>query len=83
MKRIAHITTLHLVGHLSLMIGIAGLVLPVIPGLVFIAIGVFFFTRASERFNTKIENLKLRYPHFGRHYDIFDSKVNRFVKRAY
>jgi uncharacterized membrane protein YbaN (DUF454 family) len=83
MRRILHKTTLHIIGYIAIFIGLAGLILPIIPGLVFIAIGVFFFTRASKRFNSRIDDLKLQYPRVGYHYDIFDSKVTRFVKRAY
>lgn len=83
MVKIIHKTSLHIVGYLSIVVGVAGLVLPIIPGIICIAIGIFFFTRASEHFNAKIELIKNRYPRFGQHYDIFDSKVNRFIKRAY
>jgi uncharacterized membrane protein YbaN (DUF454 family) len=83
MRKILHKTSLHIFGHIAIVIGIAGIILPIIPGILFIAIGVFLFSRASESFNARIDKVKLRFPNFGRHYDIFDSKVNRYVKRAY
>jgi uncharacterized membrane protein YbaN (DUF454 family) len=83
MRKILHKTSLHITGYICFFIGIAGLVLPIIPGIVFLAIGVYFFSLASERVNIKIERLKVKYPRLGHHYDIFDSKVNRFFKRAY
>jgi uncharacterized membrane protein YbaN (DUF454 family) len=83
MRKILHKTSLHITGYICLIIGVAGLVLPIIPGLIFVAIGIYFFSLASERINTYIESIKQKHPRIAHHYDIFDKKVNRYFKRAY
>jgi uncharacterized membrane protein YbaN (DUF454 family) len=83
MRRIIHKTSLHILGWLCLLIGIAGLVLPIIPGLVFIAIAVYFFSLASEWLGIKVESIKDRHPMIKHHYDKFDTKANKYFKKTY
>lgn len=44
-----------LLGTLFLVIGLIGLILPIIPGAAFIALSLFFYARASLSFKTWIE----------------------------
>ncbi|MES2436870.1 MAG: hypothetical protein V4519_02570 [Patescibacteria group bacterium] len=83
MKRIAHKTALHIGGWLFIGIGLLGLILPLIPGFVFIALGVYIISFASLWLYTKIDHIKLRYPKVGIHFDKVDKAISRFIKKAH
>lgn len=83
MKRIIHKTTLHCAGWACVGIGLAGLVLPLIPGIVMIAVGVYIISLASQSLGLKIDLLKEKYPTFGYHFDRIDKKISKFIKKAY
>ncbi len=50
-------------GFICVGLGIAGIILPLMPGVVFLLLAAFFFSRSSERFHQWIMN----HPRFG-HY---------------
>ncbi len=83
MKRIAHKTALHCVGWVSLFIGILGLILPLIPGLAFMLLGIYFISLASLWLWTKIQEIKQKSPKFGEYFEYFDKRMSRFVKKAH
>jgi uncharacterized membrane protein YbaN (DUF454 family) len=83
MKRIAHKTALHAMGWIFIIIGILGLILPIIPGLAFMLLGLYFFSLASLWFWTKLESQKTRYPRIWEYFLYFDTKISRFVKKAH
>jgi uncharacterized membrane protein YbaN (DUF454 family) len=83
MKRIAHKTILHMAGWVCITIGILGLVLPILPGFVFIALGIYIISFASLWLYMKIDRIKLRYPKVGIHFDKVERYISRFIKKAH
>jgi uncharacterized membrane protein YbaN (DUF454 family) len=83
MKKAIHKTSLNILALLSIVIGILGLVLPIIPGLVFLAAGVYFLGLSSPWVWSKLDHIKIRYPRFGTIFDTFDRKISRFIKKAH
>lgn len=83
MKRIVHKTAYHIIGLILIVIGLAGLILPIIPGLVLLGIGIYFMSLASLRIWNKIESFKTKYPNIGVHIDNFDRMVSKVFKKAH
>ncbi len=83
MKRIVHKTGLHIIAWVCLVLGILGLVLPLIPGIPLLIIGAYFLSLASLWFALKVDALKVRYPTFGYYFDIFDKKASKIFKKSY
>lgn len=56
-----------IIGVLFLVVGIAGLVLPVIPGTIFILLGLLAFSTVYEPVGRLFKRLENRYPHLHKH----------------
>ncbi|NUN10450.1 MAG: YbaN family protein [Ignavibacteriaceae bacterium] len=54
-------------GFISALIGLSGLVLPFVPGVLFMIIAAYFFARSSEKFHQWLLNNK----YFGHHLTAF------------
>jgi len=83
MKRIAHKTAYHCAGWCLILIGLAGLVLPIIPGIVLLVIGLYFISLASVWLHGKVELVKIKYPKIGFHFEKFDNKVGKIFKKVH
>jgi hypothetical protein len=83
MKRIAHKTALHFAGWSCLFIGFMGLILPIIPGVVFLALGVYLLSLGWLWLWTRIETIKTRFPSLAYHYDKIDTKISRYIKKVH
>jgi hypothetical protein len=83
MKRIAHKTALHCAGWTCIFFGILAGFLPIIPGFVFVAFGIYLLAQASLWLWNHIENIKLKFPRLAFHYDKIDRKLNRYIKKAH
>ncbi len=83
MKRIAHKTALHFSGWTFIILGILAGFLPIIPGFVLVALGVYLISLASLSLWNRIENLKVRFPKLAHHYDRLDLKISRYIKKAH
>ncbi len=83
MRKVAHKTGLHIMAWVCLFIGLLGLILPILPGLPFLVVGLYFLSLASLWFALKIEVLKVKYPVFAEYFDKFDRKASKIFKKAY
>ncbi len=72
-------------GWMFILLGIAGLVLPVLQGILFLAIGVLLLASVSYRVRRWLVIARRRYPAFGRALDAGRHRVRamgrRWVKR--
>lgn len=68
-------------GWLFIFLGILGLFLPVLQGILFLAIGLILLSRESEWAAGKLEWLKTRYPRLGKTYDEADRRAARLWER--
>ena len=64
-----------------LVLGMIGLILPIIPQVPFLVLGVLFLTASSERFKTWLFNNSL-YKKYLKHYVDNSKLLNRFMKYA-
>jgi uncharacterized membrane protein YbaN (DUF454 family) len=83
MRRKLHKAGLYAAGGTFIGIGTAGVILPLLPGIPFLALGIYFLYLASRWIESKIEMLKIKYPLFGIHFDRLDKKLSKFFKKAY
>jgi uncharacterized protein len=67
--------TLHIIGWLLIVVGVAGLVLPIMPGIIPIIIGIYLLSLTSLWFRSKKDVLAARYPHVGRFVTWLDAKL--------
>ena len=64
-----------IIGALFLVVGIAGLVLPVIPGTIFILLGLLAFSTVYEPIGRLFKVLESRYPHLHKHLTYWKDKL--------
>ncbi len=62
-------------------LGIVGLVLPVLQGLLFIAIGFAILAQESEWARRQLEKLRHRYPQLSEKFDTAADKANATLRR--
>ena len=62
-------------------LGITGIILPVMPGIVFLIPAFFLLTLISPRFKKYYEELKLKYPKAAKSAEKFESKLNKWFKK--
>lgn len=77
LKRILVLT----LGWVFVFLGILGLFLPILQGILFLTIGLVLLSRESEWAARKLEQLKTRYPRFGKTYDEADRRAMRLWQR--
>ncbi len=83
MRKIAHKTALHIIGWFFIGLGIVGLILPIMPGIIFFALGIYILSLGWLWLYLKIEKIKLRFPHIAFHYDKFDAKIGKIIKKVH
>ena len=66
-------------GGVFIVTGAVGLFLPLLQGILFIIIGVYFLSLHSEWFHRKLQRLKIRFPRIGGFIDGVDVGVRRFL----
>ncbi|GEM_PF-1628649 len=74
MRRQIQRATLHFIGWLLILVGVCGLILPILPGFVLILIGVYALSLTSIWFKTKKDSIVLKYPQFTRIVTWLDTK---------
>ena len=82
MKKLVKRILILSLGWLFIILGIAGLFLPVLQGIFFLFIGVFLLSRESETVHRQVEKLRERYPRFGHYMDKAGEKVREWKKRV-
>jgi len=63
-------------------LGIVGLVLPILQGLLFIAIGFAILSQESEWARRQVEKLRHRYPRLSDEFDMAADKASAIFKRV-
>lgn len=63
-------------------LGIVGLVLPILQGLLFIAIGFAILSQESEWARRQVEKLRHRYPRLSDEFDTAADKASAMFKRV-
>ena len=71
LKRIA----IHLVGWSFVLVGIAGLVLPILQGILFILVGLFLLSSVSPRAARLLHRIRKRFPRISKQFDQAKSKA--------
>lgn len=61
-------------------LGIVGLVLPILQGLLFIAIGFAILSQESEWASRQVEKLRHRYPRLSDEFDTAADKANTMLR---
>lgn len=74
-KRIA----LEIVGWLFIVVGIAGLFLPVLQGILFLLIGLFILSTQYEWAHRLLHRLRERFPRIAEQFDKAKAKADRWV----
>lgn len=68
-------------GWAFIFLGILGLFLPILQGILFLAIGLILLSRESDWAARKLVLLKTRYPRFGKTYDEADRRAIKLWRR--
>jgi len=74
------LTTLTL-GWLLILLGIAGLFLPILQGIAFILLGLYVLSRESHTARKLLKNIRERYPKLDRRLHAMRDRFSRFVPR--
>ncbi len=72
-------TVIFLVAILFVFIGIAGLILPIIPGLVFIAVALIIFSLFFPIIGERVREYTVKYPKLHKVLNDMDERVRRIV----
>lgn len=64
-----------------LLLGFVGLFLPILQGILFIAIGIYILSLTSNRFKNWVDHHVGKYPRVKHHYDTHKGRVDRFFKK--
>lgn len=70
-------------GWVFVLLGVAGLFLPVLQGILFLVIGTILLSRVSPR--TRLTRLKLRrrFPEWAKTYDAYEHRARRWLRRHF
>lgn len=79
-SRIKRYTVLGL-GWIFVLLGLAGLVLPVLQGILFLMIGFVLLSKESVWAKRQLERLKTKYPALGAKYDEAEMRAKRLWER--
>ncbi|HEY0907969.1 MAG TPA: hypothetical protein VGE35_01330 [Candidatus Paceibacterota bacterium] len=60
--------------------GFIGLFVPVLQGILFLAVGIYILTLVSDKFKAWVDRHLLRFPKFKHHYDTHTARVSSFFK---
>ena len=64
-----------------IVLGITGIILPIMPGVIFLIPALFILTLISPRFNNLYERLKVKYPRAAKSVEKFEIKLKKWLKR--
>ena len=68
-------------GWLFVILGIAGLFLPILPGLLFILIGLVLLSGESAWLRRRLDRLRARYPQAGAKIEAAEARARRWLER--
>ena len=68
-------------GWFFVVLGILGIFLPILQGILFLAIGLILLSRESAWAQAKLDRLKAKYPRFGEKYDEAEARADRVWRR--
>jgi uncharacterized protein len=71
----------HIVGWMFILVGIAGLVLPILQGILFILIGLFVLSSVSPWASTLLHKVRKRFPRIMNQVDLAKSKASKVQDR--
>lgn len=80
MRKKAKKVILHTCGWALLPIGVAGILLPIIPGIVLFALGIFILACVSPTIQSKLESFLVRYPKIHKEYMRLELKYAHLFK---
>jgi uncharacterized membrane protein YbaN (DUF454 family) len=64
-----------------IILGVIGLFLPVLQGVLFLALGAALLSIASPRFKTWLDGYMIKFPRAKRHYDKHSSRVDNYFQK--
>jgi len=71
----------HIVGWMFILVGIAGLVLPVLQGILFILVGLFILSSVSPWASKLLDKVRKRFPRVMNQVDLARSKAGKVQDR--
>ena len=72
---------LDIFGWFFAIIGVVGLLLPVLQGILFLIIGLYLLSLNSEWFNGRLGRLLKKYPRFAHVFEALDAYAKSFLKK--
>lgn len=81
MKKHARRIILDTLGWLFVIVGVVGLLLPVLQGILFLIIGLYLLSLNSAWFNGRLERLLKRHPRFASIFEVLDRYAKSFLKK--
>lgn len=75
--------TLYAVSGIFILAGVAGLFLPFLQGILFLAIGFYILSVVSPAFKHKFDRILARYPRLKAHIDRQHERLSRFFHRKH
>ncbi len=69
-------------GILFLILGVIGLVVPIMQGILFIVIGLYILSVSSKRFEAWLAAKLSKFPRLKSQYDKNSGRMDRFLKRG-
>lgn len=79
-KKIIH-TLIILVAIVFIIIGLLGTVLPLLPGIVLVVMGLYLISFESRPVHNTIQKIIAPYPKLKKHLDAFDTKLRHFLNK--
>ena len=73
---------LQALGYLFLVLGVLGLVLPILQGFLFLAIGLIILAKTTPWAGRLLERFREKYPDAGRLIDKAETKVEEWARKA-
>lgn len=69
-------------GWIFVLLGIAGLFLPILQGILFLAIGLILLSGESRWVRRRIDDARRRWPKFGRAWDRIEARAHEIANRV-
>lgn len=71
------------IGWVFIALGVVGLFLPVLPGILFLLVGLIMLSSEYVWAHHLLDKLRLRYPKVGRSADEATAKANRWMRKIF
>ena len=81
MKSKVKLIVTHIVGWVFILVGIAGLVLPILQGILFILVGLFILSSVSPWASNLLHKVRKRFPRVMNQVDLAKSKASKVQHR--